>query len=191
MYQALYSWLAQLDRQLFLLINQLHHPWLDRIVYWVTHELFWIPLYAFLLYLVIKHLRTKSWMALVAVVFLITICDQFASGLIKPWVQRLRPCFHPALQDFVHIVGRNQGLYGFISSHAANSFGLATFLYLLLQERYPSIRLLFIWALVVSYARIYGGVHYPGDMIIGALSGVGWGWMMFRLYGYMSQITTT
>jgi undecaprenyl-diphosphatase len=185
MYQTLYIQLEQLDRKLFFLINGSHHPWLDRMVYWATHEFFWIPLYAFLLYLIIKNLRAKSWIALVAIAILITICDQFASGLSKPWTQRLRPCFHPDLQAVVHVVGRHQGLYGFISSHAANTFGLATFLYLLLRKRYPYIKLLFLWALGVSYARIYGGVHYPADIIIGALSGVGWGWVVFKLYAYI------
>ncbi len=186
---SLYSQLSQLDRKLFFIINQYHHPWVDYIVYWVTHEACWLPLYAFLLYLIIKHLRTKSWIALVAIAILITICDQFASGLVKPWIQRLRPCFQPELQAVVHVVGRHHGLYGFISSHAANTFGLATFLYLLLRPRYSSIRLLFSWALAVSYARIYGGVHYPADIIVGALSGLGWGWMVFRLYVYISRIT--
>jgi undecaprenyl-diphosphatase len=190
MYHVFYSQLVELDRKLFFVINQSHHPWVDRIVYWVTHEAFWVPLYAFLLYLIIKNLRAKSWIVLFAIVILITICDQFASGLIKPWMQRLRPCFHPDLQAVVHVVGRHSGLYGFISSHAANTFGLATFLYLLLRNRYPCIKLLFIWAFMVSYARIYGGVHYPADMIVGAVSGIWWGWGMFRLYAYVSQLTS-
>lgn len=180
--------LIQLDRQLFSLINGLHCPWLDPVMYWVTHEACWIPLYAFLLYLIIKNLRAKSWIALIAIAILIVSCDQFASGLIKPWVQRLRPCFHPDLKSVVHVVGKHHGLYGFISSHAANTFGLATFLYLLLGQRYPSMRLLFIWALAISYARIYGGVHYPGDVIVGALSGIGWGWVVFRLYAYIISL---
>lgn len=189
MHQPFYSQLVQLDRKLFFIINQSYHPWLDRMVYWVTHEAFWIPLYAFLLYLIIKNLRAKSWIALITIAILITICDQFASGLIKPWVQRLRPCFHPHLQGIVHVVGNHHGVYGFISSHAANTFGLAAFLYLLLRKRYPSIRLLFIWALGVSYARIYGGVHYPADIIVGALSGVGCGWVVFKIYMYISRLT--
>lgn len=188
MYQSLYNQLEQLDRKLFFAINQSHHPWVDRIVYWVTHEAFWIPLYVLLLYLVIKHLRAQSWIALIAIAVLIIICDQVASGLVKPWIQRLRPCFHPDLQVVVHVVGRHHGLYGFISSHAANTFGLATFLYLLLGSRYPSMKLLFIWAIGISYARIYGGVHYPADMVVGALSGIVWGGVVFRLYAYRSRV---
>lgn len=189
MHSSFYNQLIQLDRKFFMLINQLHHPWIDRVVYWITHEAFWIPLYVFLLYCITRHLRAKSWIALLAIVVLVIICDQFASGLIKPVVQRLRPCFYPDLQALVHVAGRHHGLYGFISSHAANTFGLATFLCLLLRKRYPYMWLLFIWALGVSYARVYGGVHYPADMIVGAISGIGWGWVIFRLYTYIGRFT--
>jgi undecaprenyl-diphosphatase len=186
--QSLYTQLAQLDRKLFLVINQHHHPLVDRLVYWLTHEAFWIPLYSFLLYLLIKNFRAKSWIVLVAIVILITSCDQFASGFMKPWVQRLRPCFQPDMQGIVHVVGRHHGLYGFISSHAANTFGLATFLCLLLRKKYPFMKLLFIWALGISYTRIYGGVHYPADIIMGALSGIGWAWIVFKLYAYITCV---
>jgi undecaprenyl-diphosphatase len=182
-----YDQLVQLDRKLFLAVNQFQHPWADNVVYWVTHEAFWIPLYAFLLYLIISNLQRRAWLALLGIGVLIALCDQFASGLIKPWVGRLRPCFNPHLQEIVHVVGRHHGLHGFISSHAANTFGIATYLYLLLGNKYSSLGLLFVWALGVSYARIYGGVHYPGDVLVGAMTGIGWGWCVYKLYTFMSK----
>jgi len=180
MYNSITDNLANIDKKLFLIINRLHNPFFDHIVYWITHELFWIPLYIILLYLIAKKLKKRTWLTLITIALLITICDQFASGLVKPYIQRLRPCFDPSIQSTVHVVGKHHGLYGFISSHAANTFGLATFLWFLFKSHYCFI--LFIWSLSISYARIYGGVHYPGDILLGALSGIWWGWAIYTVY---------
>lgn len=188
-YDLLSGHLSNIDKKTFLMLNQLHHPLIDKIVYWVTHELFWIPLYVLLLYLIIKKQKNNTWLALLAIIILITLCDQFASGLIKPWTQRLRPCCNPHLKEMIHVVGRYHGLYGFISSHAANTFGLAIFLYFLLRKHYKYIYLLFIWAIGVSYARIYGGVHYPLDILVGSITGLGWGWGMYKVYNFTAQHT--
>jgi len=182
MFDLLLARLLEIDKKLFLIINQTNSPFWDRVVYWITHELFWIPLYIVLLYLIIKSFKKRSWLILLTIAVLITICDQFASGLVKPYIQRLRPCFDPNLKAIVHVVGRHHGLYSFISSHAANTFGLATFLWLLFRSHYWF--LLFVWASIVSYARIYGGVHYPGDILLGALSGVCCGWVTYTLYNH-------
>lgn len=176
------SYLLDIDEKIFLFINKAHHPLWDTVVYWITHEAFWIPLYLLLLYLIIQKLKHKTWLVLLAIILLITICDQFASSLIKPWAQRLRPCFNPSLQPIVHVVGRHRGLYGFISSHAANTFGITIFLTLLLKRYYSYMPILFIWSISVSYARIYGGVHYPADVLVGALSGLLWGLIMYVVY---------
>eukprot|EP01132_Coremiostelium_polycephalum_P002977 gene2977-3717_t len=171
--------LQQLDERFLFLVNHRHTPLWDKVAYWITHELFWIPLYVVLLYLLIKKLGRQFWLALASIVILIVLCDQFSSGLIKPWVQRLRPCFNTQLPFSLHIVGKHHGLYGFISSHAANTFGLATFFWLLLRSPYGWV--LFLWASLVSYARVYGGVHYPGDVLLGALSGAIWGQLVHFL----------
>jgi undecaprenyl-diphosphatase len=187
MYSFWYHFLIQLDHKLFFIINHLHHPWGDILVHYGTHSFTWIPLYGLLLYLILKAFRERSWQPVSIIICLIILCDQFASGLVKPWVQRLRPCLDPDLSSSIHVVGAYHGLYGFISSHAANTFGIATFLYLLLSKKYPSIKLLFIWAFFISYARIYGGVHYPLDVILGALSGIGWANLMFISYLLLSR----
>ena len=109
--------------------------------------------------------------------------DQFTSGLMKPFFERLRPSHEPALEGMVHMVsGYSGGKYGFASSHAANTFGIAMFLSCLLKVEKPWINWLFLWAALVSYTRIYLGVHYPGDIIVGALIGVAFGWLVFKLY---------
>ena len=172
---------------MFSVINHWNHPWGDILVFYGTHSFFWIPLYAVLLYLIFSVFRQKAWQPLGIIICLIILCDQFASGIVKPWIQRLRPCLDTHWDSSIHVVGQYHGLYGFISSHAANTFGIATFLWLLLSKKYPSIKLLFIWAFLISYARIYGGMHYPLDVILGALSGIGWAHFMFRSYLRLSR----
>ena len=182
MYSFLSDFVIPLDQKFFFVINQWHHPWVDTLVYYVTHQFFWIPLYISLVYLIFITFRTKAWQTLLIIICLMIICDQFSSSLVKPLIQRIRPCLHPDFAASVHVVGQYHGVYGFISSHATNTFGLATFLWLLLRKQYPSIKLLFIWAFGISYARIYGGVHYPMDIIMGALSGILWANIMFKCY---------
>jgi undecaprenyl-diphosphatase len=97
---------------------------------------------------------------------------------MKPYFLRLRPTHDPELQDIVHTVNNYKGgLYGFASSHAANTFGVAMFLWLLLKPKYPWVVFLFLWATLVTYTRIYLGVHFPGDIVVGGLIGIGFGWM--------------
>jgi undecaprenyl-diphosphatase len=102
----------------------------------------------------------------------ILLADQVTSGFMKPFFERLRPCHDPRWEGLLHNYGRCGGLYGFASSHAANTFGLATFLTLTLSSKVKGISWLFVYALLVSYTRIYLGVHYPLDIVLGALVGV-------------------
>jgi undecaprenyl-diphosphatase len=90
---------------------------------------------------------------------------------MKPFFQRLRPCHDPVIQHIVHVVGDCGGQFGFASSHAANCFALAMAFYLLFSTKKLSF-FLFLWAIIVSYSRIYVGVHFPSDLIVGALVGV-------------------
>lgn len=102
----------------------------------------------------------------------ILLADQVSSGLMKPYFERLRPCHNPELEGLLYVYGRCGGLYGFVSSHAANTFGVATFLTLILRKKQKGIKWLFLYAVIVSYSRIYLGVHYPLDVLFGALVGV-------------------
>lgn len=174
--------LNDLDTQLFLLINGEHNSFFDPIMYWTSDKLFWVPFYAFLLYIIIREYKKKSVYIVLCIAFLITICDQTASHLIKNVVKRLRPSHEPSLENLVHLSKAGSGgQYGFISSHSANAFGLATFLIILLPKKYNWLKcVLTFWALLIAYSRIYNGVHYPGDVIVAGLLGI--------LYGYLTNI---
>ena len=117
------------------------------------------------------------------------ISDQTASHLIKNAVLRLRPSHEPALVGLVHLSKAGAGgMYGFVSSHAANAFGLATFLYCTLDRSFNILKYwLFIWAVLVSYSRIYNGVHYPGDVLVAVMLGTFIGWVISKLYKYIEQ----
>ena len=102
----------------------------------------------------------------------VAISDQTASALLKPLTLRLRPCHEPALQNLIHPVLECGGQYGFASSHAANTFALATGVWLLVGKQHPWVKWLYLWAFLVAYSRIYVGAHYPLDILAGTGIGV-------------------
>jgi len=177
------STLNQWDQELFLLLNSWHHEALDPLMAFVSEKWVWIPLYAVLLYLIFRRLGWKGTLwTLLSIAILITLSDQFASGFLKPTVARFRPCRTESLGDLVHIVNNHcGGKYGFASSHAANFFALATFMSRFLQNRSWTVAL-FGAAVLTAYSRIYLGVHYPGDILVGALIGLSFGSLIWYLY---------
>jgi undecaprenyl-diphosphatase len=178
MMEQLLTW----DRELLLWLNSFHTPWLDPIMFWVTKTFFWVPLYAFLIYLVFKQYKKEGWLVLIGAAVVVLLCDQITSTFMKPFFERLRPSHEPSLQGLVHLVdGYRGGRYGFSSGHAANTFGTALFVLLILRQRVRWIGLVFLWAVLMTYTRLYLGVHYPGDILVGALIGLACGWVGFRL----------
>ena len=120
---------------------------------------------------------------MVGITLTIVLADQITSTLMKPYFARLRPSHEPLLQSLIHIVDGYKGAkYGFASSHAANTFGAATFFFLLLRKNYKWIGLIFLWAAVATYSRIYLGVHYPGDIVVGGFVGALAGYGSFALF---------
>jgi len=165
--------LIELDKVLFVFFNSLGHESFDFIWLLITNKKFSIPLYIFLLIYLYKKFSTNDFLKyLLIVAFLILFTDQI-SGFFKDYFQRLRPCHDPEINSYIRIVKKGcGGLYGFFSSHAANTFALATFYYLLLGKYSHFFKFLFVWALFVSYSRIYVGVHFPIDVLFGICFGI-------------------
>ncbi len=165
--------LLELDRKIFLELNSsFRDPWLDQLMMFLTTTTAWIPLYLFLIYLLIRHYRKQTWLILLAIGLTILFADQVTSSVMKPFFERLRPSHEPTIAERVYIVNQYRGgKFGFASSHAANTFGIATLMWLALKVYRPWIAILFLWPLLVGYTRIYLGVHYPGDIVVGFFIG--------------------
>ncbi|MCX6270249.1 MAG: phosphatase PAP2 family protein [Bacteroidetes bacterium] len=177
---ALLQYLNELDTALLLAINGFHSPCRDTVMFWLSDRFIWIPLYLIIIYLLFRHFGKKTWVILIMAVLLVTLTDQVSVSLFKNIFHRLRPCHDPSLEGKIHLV-RNicGGSYGFISSHAINTFAIAVFLFGFFRRNVPVMAwLLPVWAAAISYSRIYLGAHYPGDVLVGAGMGIFLGWVM-------------
>ena len=146
-------------------------------------KLIWVPMYATMLYILFRRFGWKVALCFtIGIACAIAIADQIGASMIRPAVERYRPSnLNNPIHTLVHIVdGYRGGRYGFPSCHAANSFALATFLSLLFTKRRFTI-FIFIWAITTAYSRLYLGVHYPGDLLVGALLGSASGWLTYSI----------
>jgi len=167
------DFLKHIDKETFLILNNFHSPVFDYIMYYINKGTTWLPIFILFAYFIVKQYNIKSIWIIIFVGLLITSTDQI-SVLLKETFMRLRPCHNPQLANLVHIVnGKCGGKFGFVSSHAANYFGLITFLIIILNIKKFWIKILMIfWGIIICYSLIYLGVHYPADVIIGALLGI-------------------
>ena len=166
------DWIIGLDKELFLFLNGINSPLWDRIMWLISGKFTWIPLYVILLVGIIYSDLSARSIVITILFILVTVllCDQI-SVLLKNFIGRLRPSHDPTLHNLVHIVNDYRGgKYGFVSSHAANVFGVAVFSTNQLKSGTWSF-ILIVWAIIVSYSRIYLGVHFPLDIIFGAILG--------------------
>ena len=176
------------DQELLLKLNGNDSLFWDGFMWISTNMLTWIPLAVVLLYVILKNNKIKEALVIIALLgVVIALADQISSGICKPYFARFRPTQDPELMFQIDIVnGYRGGIYGFISSHAANTFGVAVFLSLIFKSGSLAI-ILFIWATLNAISRIYLGVHYPGDIFFGTLVGVGAGILIYMIYKKLQQ----
>ena len=176
------------DQELLLKLNGNDSLFWDGFMWISTNMLTWIPLAVALLYVILKNNKIKEALVIIALLgVVIALADQISSGICKPFFARFRPTQDPELMYQIDIVnGYRGGIYGFISSHAANTFGVAVFLSLIFKSGSLAI-ILFIWATLNAISRIYLGVHYPGDIFFGTLVGVGAGILIYMIYKKLQQ----
>lgn len=199
------EFLNQVDTNLFIYLNSLNNDFWDSIFLWVTEKYSWIFLYLIILgllawrYLAVRvqispgegipgirlHVDKNCWpwllLAAIFIALVVAIGDQVSVHLFKNVFQRLRPSHESDLAEIIHLPRRKGGLYGFVSGHATTSFALAYFTSRIIGIKWYTW-LIFLWAVIFSYSRIYIGVHYPGDSIFGALLGLFLGWMILRAW---------
>ena len=165
-------------------LNSLGSETFDPFWLFITKQFNWIPLFAIIMYLAFKRL---GWRHAVLVIFvvalLITVTDQ-TTNFIKNSFQRLRPGNNPEISEFIRAVQKRKS-FSFISGHASNSMAVAFLLFNVLRPYLKYTGLFFIWPLIFAYSRIYLGLHYPGDILVGYMWGILTGYLALKLYVYL------
>ena len=173
--------LLELDKKLFLWMNSFHTPFWDTFFLTYTNSRSWTPVILVMVIILFRNVpfrRALIYFALIGAG--VGLSDFAASGILKPGFERLRPC-HDFLQEMT-LLGNCGGMYGFASSHAANSFALFTGFSLVFRGNKYVFWLLLFWAVMMGYSRIYVGVHHPGDVVAGALIGIVVPRLLFYVY---------
>ena len=180
-------WLSDIDARLLLIVNGAHSPFFDSVMWCISGRWIWVPFYAVLAYLLFRRMSWKrASICLVTIGLIILAAAQTCATLIRPEIGRLRPAnLNNPLSSFVHVVnGYRGGRYGFPSCHAANTFALAVFMSLVIRHKWFTV-MMFSWAFVVSYSRMYLGVHYFGDLFCGATIGSLFAVLFYYLQNYL------
>lgn len=181
--------LVNIDTDIFLFFNGMHNTFFDYFMSAYSGKLVWIPMYVAIWYVMLRNFHWRvTLFCMVALALVIVFADQVCATLIRPYVERLRPSnLNNPVSEMVHIVNNYRGgRYGFPSCHAANTFGLAFYLFFLFRKRWLTFFMM-AWALLTCYSRVYLGVHYPGDLLAGTLVGCMGAWLVYRLFVRVSS----
>ncbi|MDR2836905.1 MAG: phosphatase PAP2 family protein [Bacteroidales bacterium] len=175
------EFIKHIDQSVFLFFNGLHLSFLDPIMKFISSNWFWIPIVLLFIGLYIKYFKKKFWIPIVFTIICFALTDSGAT-FVKNSAKRYRPSHNLEIQNQVHVVDNYRGgQYGFFSGHASNSFGLALLTLLFIRKKYYTI-IVSVWAIIVSYSRIYVGVHYPLDIFCGFLYGILIATILYLIY---------
>ncbi len=189
--------IVEFDKNLMLTINGCNNGFFDFLMPFISNKFTGIPIYIFILILIIYKWKGTGrdgiktvCLSVAAVLLTFALCDSLSVALFKETVQRLRPGWDPEIGNMVRMLEYKGGRFGFVSSHAANLFGLATVTSMLLRKKWYTL-FIFIWAAAVGYSRVYVGKHYPLDVICGALFGVLIGCIVYLLWKFIKNYFIT
>ena len=174
-----------MDRYILFLINGCDNKFMDHIMISLSSTATWMLMLLVTIYIISKDRQiSQSLPMLFGIALCILFADQITSTLIKPYFQRLRPSLEPDIMYSLRVVAGRGGGYSFPSSHAANVFAIATYLSLIFRHRITTISL-YVWATLVGISRIYLAMHYPSDVLCGALIGIGMGAAVYYIGTYI------
>jgi undecaprenyl-diphosphatase len=177
--------IKELDWDATLFLNDWGNDAVDLFFNVITHKFYAIPLYLFVLYVLYKKIGIRNLViALISIALLIAISDQLAN-FFKDGLERLRPFREPALEGLISKVGKSGGTYGFYSGHSSSAVALATFLWFILRRNHKTLGFVMMtWAALVVYSRVYLGVHYLGDVLMGSFMGLLLGLFFAWVYAF-------
>ncbi len=179
--------LLEFEREWFLVINGAHTWWLDPVMYAFGSIWAWFPLILVPLYFVLK--RRKEWLSMLICTVLTGVVNGILTSLIiKPLFKRFRPTHHPLFMNDVRILNEYiaGGDYGFISGHSTNAFAFAVLSALIVKNKWYSL-VIFVWAVMMAYSRLYLSAHFITDVIPGMIVGSLIGWFLYLLFKYMQR----
>lgn len=186
------EYLIAIDKKLFVFIHfTLGNSFFDFVIPYIRDARFWIPLYVFILWQVFRFDKKIFFYFILTALILVTLTDQISASFFKPFFERLRPCHDPSLTEFKRELINCGGLFGFISSHATNHFGLAVlfaFFFRIKKIQWIKSWYFYVWAGIICFGQVYVGKHFPGDVLVGGIIGILIGWMMVQFFQKISNI---